>query len=827
MNYDDDEVIHLDYNSDDDYAIPEDNYSEDIDEEDGEDEEGESESKLMEYLLKGLVLQSSTCGHCDTPLVKSLVSEDSPTILTAESPVEPISNVPYCVACCAHVVTNQEELQVMWKDENKALMGVDGAVRLFMGDEIQDAAPVFGKMSLATESGSGEEAVGIVMDENTEDNVESVDEEEDEIEKEGENAQLSEYELEVSSRPMSSASARSMNSGRSRPMSSSSARSMNSGRSGSGALRAPEVINDGNLNYDLIDYDKRYVTVIWQSYSLLYCRYFFAYILLYSRNIATKVLGTKMIEGYSLRETQCDKCTMPMMETPDASGVICVVCPVLQKKVQKLQLKQQKALEKEENATQMAMEAKIRLEREEKQRKQEEERLAVEAELAKAHEEEARLIEQQRKEELRKQLEEEAMQSKALRKKAAKEAAERQLDDRYDEKDEIATEAELSVEDERKLTLRKQIQQERRRIDDMKFKRQVQDDNLDEEEVEMLEQLRLAKVEREREEERVREQLLRKRKAHEQERLRLIEELRLAKEARAQDEIRREKEIKAAEKRSQEAKKSEDAREQERQKLIEELRVARQERMMEEMRRKEEALKADKLIKLRDQEQKRMKAELDESIQSQKVQELVRKAELEKAEMKAKAAEEELQKWRNEAEEAAKQTESVRQAAEQRVKEAEQAKSEAQALADEAKRAKALARAEKVRLSERQRLNELAHRAEKYRAAAEAEAQRAQKALLRAEQKADQYYQQRDMHEGVLSRQVHEATHNVTRFMGEDTFDGNNDYDDMHDEEDYGIPSRIGVMPGLTAASAGNDWEARSQIGKQVLASRLMMGWTV
>ena len=52
------------------------NDTNDDDEEDESDNEVESEARLMEYLLKGLALQSTTCGSCDTPLVKSLANDD-------------------------------------------------------------------------------------------------------------------------------------------------------------------------------------------------------------------------------------------------------------------------------------------------------------------------------------------------------------------------------------------------------------------------------------------------------------------------------------------------------------------------------------------------------------------------------------------------------------------------------------------------------------------------------------------------------------------------------------------------------------------------------
>ena len=59
------EVIHLDYNSEDEYKIPENETNDTNDDDDDEEEgdsgnEGESKARLMKYLLKGLVLQSTT-----------------------------------------------------------------------------------------------------------------------------------------------------------------------------------------------------------------------------------------------------------------------------------------------------------------------------------------------------------------------------------------------------------------------------------------------------------------------------------------------------------------------------------------------------------------------------------------------------------------------------------------------------------------------------------------------------------------------------------------------------------------------------------------------
>ena len=64
----------------------------------------------------------------------------------------------------------------------------------------------------------------------------------------------------------------------------------------------------------------------------------------FSREIATKVLGAKMLQGYSLLDKQCEKCGMPTMEY--MGNTDCVVCPALVKKAKK-KLKAQKKLEKE------------------------------------------------------------------------------------------------------------------------------------------------------------------------------------------------------------------------------------------------------------------------------------------------------------------------------------------------------------------------------------------------------------------------------------------------------------------------------------------------
>ena len=85
--------------------------------------------------------------------------------------------------------------------------------------------------------------------------------------------------------------------------------------------------------------------------------FFLFLLLLHRREIATKVLGAKMLQGYTLKETTCDTCGMPVM---DFKGKVnCVVCPVLAKKAKK-KMKANQKLEEE----------KVRLERKVQEKKQ-------------------------------------------------------------------------------------------------------------------------------------------------------------------------------------------------------------------------------------------------------------------------------------------------------------------------------------------------------------------------------------------------------------------------------------------------------------------------
>lgn len=94
---------------------------------------GDADNKIMAYLLKGFAMMSSECKTCSTPLIKNIqaLPEDNGWFGKKKHEVgKPVNFVPFCVACESIVVTTNDELQVMWKDEYKHLMAAKGAVNL-------------------------------------------------------------------------------------------------------------------------------------------------------------------------------------------------------------------------------------------------------------------------------------------------------------------------------------------------------------------------------------------------------------------------------------------------------------------------------------------------------------------------------------------------------------------------------------------------------------------------------------------------------------------------------------------------------------------------
>jgi uncharacterized Zn finger protein (UPF0148 family) len=111
------------------------------------------------------------------------------------------------------------------------------------------------------------------------------------------------------------------------------------------------------------------------------------------REVATKVLGAKMLKGYTLQETTCDRCGMPQMEK--SGQISCVVCPALAKKAIK-KLRAQERVEEEkvrlerEVRVKKNMERKLREDRLERERLEREEIERIEQEKRQVEERIAR-----------------------------------------------------------------------------------------------------------------------------------------------------------------------------------------------------------------------------------------------------------------------------------------------------------------------------------------------------------------------------------------------------------------------------------------------------
>lgn len=65
------------------------------------------EELLSDKLLQGFLLTERSCPRCETPLVKQEQALRTQEVLEVHSPVP---GVPFCVKCCAHVMTDESEL---------------------------------------------------------------------------------------------------------------------------------------------------------------------------------------------------------------------------------------------------------------------------------------------------------------------------------------------------------------------------------------------------------------------------------------------------------------------------------------------------------------------------------------------------------------------------------------------------------------------------------------------------------------------------------------------------------------------------------------------
>ncbi|KAG7337904.1 hypothetical protein IV203_022434 [Nitzschia inconspicua] len=350
--------------------------------------ESKIEQLLSEKLMEGYVLLESSCPVCSTPLVKNEISSKDgrkesskmpkPVILSSNSfdkPFKPVDGVPICIVCRSHVVTHESEISILercdsLKDKGSILLalydsssGSTGDVEISSKYTTDGSAPVV--ISVESQETDGEENIVEISPSPREGRVEKPifvrdsDEEQDWI-------------------PMSD---------------------------GEPAVKAGSKtsFDDTTIQNQPTIQSKTDINDVMQEYSV-------------RREIATKVLGAKMLQGYVLKETTCDRCGMPLME--HRGNVTCVVCPALAKKakkkmkVQEQKKSQEKSFIQQEIDANRALEWRMREEQLEADRREKEERLQkfredeLERErLAKrqmaVEEEKKRLLEMEREEEAR------------------------------------------------------------------------------------------------------------------------------------------------------------------------------------------------------------------------------------------------------------------------------------------------------------------------------------------------------------------------------------------------------------------------------------------
>ena len=100
-----------------------------------------SDDKIAAYLQQGFeMMMFCECKTCNTPLIKNVqaLPEEKGWFgkKKKHEAGKPVNCVPFCASCESIVVTTNEELQVIWKDEYKHLMAEKGAVTLAIAIEV-------------------------------------------------------------------------------------------------------------------------------------------------------------------------------------------------------------------------------------------------------------------------------------------------------------------------------------------------------------------------------------------------------------------------------------------------------------------------------------------------------------------------------------------------------------------------------------------------------------------------------------------------------------------------------------------------------------------
>jgi len=270
------------------------------------------EQLLSEKLMAGYVLMEITCPKCPTPLIKNhqivpkMLSSssydehdtkkvvDKAVLLPAESfeqPFKPVNGVPFCVHCNSHVITQETEIAILEEC-----------------DTLKDKGSIYVALETTTESTTS------ITEEDKMDNINSNNNNSNNRHDIIHLEDVTEDDIVVGSHR------------RKFLVDIESASFDNNGASHVEMVISPRMGDLAKpINVEEMDEAK-------DDKEELHLR----------RDIATKVLGAKMLQGWTLKETTCGPCGMPVMEHKGVQE--CVVCPALAKRAKK-KLKQRQKID--------------------------------------------------------------------------------------------------------------------------------------------------------------------------------------------------------------------------------------------------------------------------------------------------------------------------------------------------------------------------------------------------------------------------------------------------------------------------------------------------
>lgn len=737
--------------------------------------DSKTDSLIKKYLMEGYVMMPSVCPECKSPLIKSLKRTpdkyeeyyEAGGFLNLEIKTarrikmvrkgDMIGCVPYCLSCKVVVVTSNDELMVMWEDKHKHLMAEKGAVFLDMQKDetyASESEEFSSNVHISSQERSGIKAANMKR-------VEEVDSKivgKDACEKKTRNGVV------LLSRKNES----DILNDESRNMSPTRLEEID-------ALELERQKIDCNqdetkeIHVSSHDPDDNSVSSAEEEIDLEIMPYE------KRRQIATKVLGSKMVQGYTLLESQCSKCNMPMMEKAGQANLACVVCPVLKIKIQKkLMEKGHKGIISTQNVTKLhdGMENDITLKEK----------------IIKHYDHSPTLPSKD-------QLELNNAGSKLDSSGEIESRDMRLYSEMYSTSNRQTRD--IFTAGTNHYGEKQKYKPELYHHDD-KHKLTAGSNNYDDKREHLIEELRRLDEEK-----------------HDFEREQIMEELRRAKEEREADarklKIARMREI-------------EDRAERDR--LVEELRIAKAERVRDEMRRKEEIYRVEQekketeqLMKAKMEEYEKMLDSLKNAQTSLKAEATKREEELKMAEERARNADEKLSDWKATAEREAEEARECLDEAQQQLLDAEQARIEAEELALEAQKARELG------YGDHSRLLAMYKKAQQLKSAAERDEQEAKMKFIDAKRKLDGCEKVLSTTEKKLMESKRLAEKDLEMAKKEAKISAQNSRMQLKNAEDKLLESRFGTD--VSVSAAGNDWEARRLLGKKALANKAIDGWSV